>query len=122
MEVSVLLEISIYIFFLFVLTFCLDLSVAIAWANLKEEEPTMLPPSLRDNVTHITPDAYHNSNRNDVRSSFSVAAKGYCDPVWFIEKIEDEAFSNLVVSAVDDPTNVSCPSVLLRSEVLSCVY
>lgn len=93
-----------------------DLSVAIAWTTiLNDKDLDLAPPTLRKQVTYVRPDSYHLSRVNS-NTSFSVAAKGYCDPVSFIETPEDDAFSQRVVAAVNVSPNYTCPTELLRSE------
>ena len=96
-------------------------SVAVVWTTIlnKPELPPINIPH-REPVTHVVPDAYHSTQR-DGRTSFSVSAKGYCDPVWFMNAYEDAAFAEMVVSAVDQPGNSSCPEDLLQPEVSSTI-
>lgn len=72
-------------------------------------------PVPRSGVTHLTPDSYHLAAPAN-RSSFSVAAKGFCNPVQYLDTPEDHVETK-VIASMDLPNNVSCPRGTLKIPV-----
>ncbi len=96
--------------------------MGVVWSTFiknPHSEPITVPIP-RSNITHVVPDSYRRSITSEVqRSSFAVAAKGFCNPVEFLDTKEDDEFIRLVMVSVDQPKNFSCPNELLSTEVCS---
>jgi hypothetical protein len=94
-----------------------DYFVVVAWATyIVPVHDTSFPvPLPRSGVTHVLPDAYLAAQ--SYRSSFSVSARGFCNPVVFLGTEQDSVFSAKVIASVDQPSNQTCPTELLSVEV-----